>query len=179
MPALGHEAVEHVAKAPTCTEIGWNAYETCGREGCDYTTYEELPALGHSYEATTVAPSCTEKGYMAHVCHCGDAYVTDEIDALGHSYSDWVIVQEATATDCGVREKNCMVCKDKLTESIPATGEQNTLGGSETDSVESTTDYETDTDAAPASSCETVVNVGAIFAMLMLGVCVAIKKKKD
>ena len=116
---------------------------------------------------------------MTYVCHCGDAYVADEIDALGHSYSDWVIVQEATATDCGVREKTCVTCKDKITESIPATGEQNTLGGSETDSVESTTDHETVTDTAPASSCETVVNVGAILAMLTLGVYVAIKKKKE
>ena len=179
LPALGHDTIAHDAKAPTCTQIGWNAYETCGREGCDYTTYEELPALGHEYEATTIAPSCTEKGYMTYVCHCGDAYVADEIDALGHSYSDWVIVQEATATDCGVREKTCVTCKDKITESIPATGEQNTLGGSETDSVESTTDHETVTDTAPASSCETVVNVGAILAMLTLGVYVAIKKKKE
>lgn len=35
------------AKTPTCTEPGWNAYETCSR--CDYTTYTEINALGHSY----------------------------------------------------------------------------------------------------------------------------------
>ena len=46
--ALGHNKVTHAAKDPTCTEIGWNAYETCTR--CDYTTYETIPALGHNYD---------------------------------------------------------------------------------------------------------------------------------
>ena len=31
-----HALVQHAAKAPTCTEIGWNAYEACSR--CNYTT---------------------------------------------------------------------------------------------------------------------------------------------
>ena len=45
--ALGHDYVDHEAKAATCTEVGWNAYQTCSR--CAYTSYEELPALGHHY----------------------------------------------------------------------------------------------------------------------------------
>lgn len=40
--ALGHDLVHHEAKAPSCTEPGWNAYDTCSR--CEYTTYEEIPA---------------------------------------------------------------------------------------------------------------------------------------
>ncbi|MCF2622272.1 InlB B-repeat-containing protein [Collinsella tanakaei] len=46
-----HELVRHDAKAPTCTEPGWEAYVTC--EGCDYTTYVEIPAAGHTYEDGT------------------------------------------------------------------------------------------------------------------------------
>ncbi|MBQ8183412.1 MAG: hypothetical protein IJ025_05880 [Clostridia bacterium] len=42
-----HSIVENEAKAPTCTEIGWEAHQTCSVEGCSYSTYEELPALGH------------------------------------------------------------------------------------------------------------------------------------
>ena len=30
-----HDLVHHDAKAPSCTEIGWDAYDTCSR--CDYT----------------------------------------------------------------------------------------------------------------------------------------------
>ena len=43
--ALGHDLVQHEAKLPTYASIGWNAYEECVREGCDYTTYEEIPAM--------------------------------------------------------------------------------------------------------------------------------------
>ena len=46
--ALGHDLVKHSAKAPTCLEKGWRAYDTCSR--CDYTTYEELSPTGHNYE---------------------------------------------------------------------------------------------------------------------------------
>ena len=49
--ALGHDEVSHDAKAATCTEVGWNAHVTCSR--CDYTTYEEIEALGHSFGAAT------------------------------------------------------------------------------------------------------------------------------
>lgn len=44
LPALGHDIKTHEAQAPTCTEKGWNSYETCERESCEYTTYEEIPA---------------------------------------------------------------------------------------------------------------------------------------
>ena len=41
-----HDLVHHNEQAPTCTGIGWNAFDTCSR--CDYTTtYQELPALNH------------------------------------------------------------------------------------------------------------------------------------
>lgn len=43
-----HSSVHHDAKAPTCTEPGWEEYVTC--EGCAYTTYKEIPATGHTYE---------------------------------------------------------------------------------------------------------------------------------
>ena len=45
---VGHNIVSIDAKAPTCTEIGWEAYEYC--TACDYTTYEEIPALTHTDE---------------------------------------------------------------------------------------------------------------------------------
>lgn len=45
--ASDHDLIHHNAKAPTCTEIGWDAYDTCSR--CDYTTYVEKEATGHEY----------------------------------------------------------------------------------------------------------------------------------
>ena len=60
-----HDLVQHAAKAPTCTGIGWDAYETCSR--CDHTTYAELPALNHDLEQHEAqAPTCTEIGWDAY-----------------------------------------------------------------------------------------------------------------
>ena len=49
IPVLGHKLEHREAKTPTCTEIGWSAYDTCTR--CEYTTYEEIDALGHDWES--------------------------------------------------------------------------------------------------------------------------------
>ena len=87
-PALKHNLVRHVAKAPTCTEIGWDAYETCSR--CDYTTYTELPALNHDYQAVTVEPTCETDGYTVFTCsRCNDSYTADPTDQLGHQFGAW------------------------------------------------------------------------------------------
>ena len=83
-PALKHNLVQHAAKAPTCTEIGWDAYETCSR--CDYTTYAELPALNHDYQAVTVEPTCE----TVFTCsRCKDSYTADPTDQLGHQFGAW------------------------------------------------------------------------------------------
>ena len=83
-----HDLEQHAAKAPTCTEIGWDAYETCSR--CDYTTYAELPALNHDYQAVTVAPTCEADGYTVFTCsRCKDSYTADPTDQLGHQFGAW------------------------------------------------------------------------------------------
>ena len=59
-----HDLVHHDAKAPTCTEIGWDAYDACQREGCTYTTKVEIPALKHKLvHHDAKAPTCTETGW--------------------------------------------------------------------------------------------------------------------
>ena len=83
-----HNLVQHAAKAPTCTGIGWDAYETCSR--CDYTTYAELPALNHDYQAVTVEPTCETDGYTVFTCsRCKDSYTADSTDKLGHRFGAW------------------------------------------------------------------------------------------
>lgn len=83
-----HDLVHFRAKAPTCTGIGWNAYETCSR--CDYTTYTEQPALNHDYQAVTVEPTCEADGYTVFTCsRCKDSYTADPTDKLGHQFGAW------------------------------------------------------------------------------------------
>ena len=83
-----HDLVHLYAKAPTCTEIGWDAYDTCSR--CDYTTYVELPALNHDYQAVTVDPTCEADGYTVFTCsRCKDSYTANPTDKLGHQFGAW------------------------------------------------------------------------------------------
>ncbi len=67
----GHELVQYEGQLPTCTEIGWNAYEACSQ--CDYTTYEEIDALGHSYTfwTQTEKPTLYHDGVETIRCSCG------------------------------------------------------------------------------------------------------------
>lgn len=111
----GHDLVKHAAKAPTCTEIGWNAYEACSRFGCDYTTRKELPALNHDLEQHAAkAPTCTEIGWDAYeTCSRCDYTTYAELSALNHDYQ--VVTVEPTCETDGYTVFTCSRCKDSYT----------------------------------------------------------------
>lgn len=108
-----HDLVQHAAKAPTCTEIGWDAYKTCSR--CDYTTYAELPALNHDLvQHEAKAPTCTEIGWNAYeTCSRCDYTTYTELPALNHDYQA-VTVAPTCETD-GYTVFTCSRCKDSYT----------------------------------------------------------------
>ena len=66
---LGHDYVESGVDTYTCT-----------RCGSSYTTHT------HSYTATVVEPTCTERGYTLYECACGHSYQSNFTDALDHDY---------------------------------------------------------------------------------------------
>ena len=91
-----HDLVQHAAKAPTCTEKGWNAYETCSR--CDYTTYTELTALNHDLvQHEAQAATCTKPGWNAYdTCSRCDYTTYAELPALNHA----LVNHDAQAPTC-------------------------------------------------------------------------------
>ena len=93
-----HDMMHHDAKAPTCTEIGWDAYETCQREGCTYTTKVELPALKHKLvHHDAKAPTCTEIGWEEYdTCSRCDYTTKVELPALKHD----LVHHDAKAPTC-------------------------------------------------------------------------------
>ena len=107
-----HDLVHHDAKAPTCTEIGWDAYETCQREGCTYTTKVELPALKHKLvHHDAKAPTCTETGWDEYdTCSRCDYTTKVEIPAPGHDYTEKVV--KPTCEKVGYTLHTCKKCND-------------------------------------------------------------------
>ena len=93
-----HDLVHHDAKAPTCTEIGWNEYDACQREGCTYTTKVEIPALKHKLvHHDAKAPTCTETGWDEYdTCSRCDYTTKVEIPALKHD----LVHHDAKAPTC-------------------------------------------------------------------------------
>ena len=108
-----HDLVQHAAKAPTCTEKGWDAYDTCSR--CDHTTYTELPALNHDLvRHVAQAPTCTEKGWNAYeTCSRCDYTTRKELPALNHDYQ--AVTVEPTCEADGYTIFTCSRCKDSYT----------------------------------------------------------------
>ena len=93
-----HDLVHHDAKAPTCTEIGWDEYDACQREGCDYTTKVEIPALKHKLvHHDAKAPTCTETGWEEYdTCSRCDYTTKVELPALKHD----LVHHDAKAPTC-------------------------------------------------------------------------------
>ena len=93
-----HDLVHHDAKAPTCTEIGWNEYDACQREGCTYTTKVEIPALKHKLvHHDAKAPTCTEIGWEEYdTCSRCDYTTKVELLALKHD----LVHHDAKAPTC-------------------------------------------------------------------------------
>ena len=117
-----HALEQHAAKAPTCTEIGWDAYDTCSR--CDYTTYAELPALNHDLKQHAAkAPTCTEKGWDAYeACsRFGCDYTTrTELPALNHDLEQHE-AQAPTCTEIGWDAyETCSRCDYTTYAELPA-----------------------------------------------------------
>ena len=107
-----HDLVQHAAKAPTCTEIGWDTYDRCIR--CGYTTRKELPALNHDLvRHVAQAPTCTEKGWAYDTCSRCDHTTYAELPALNHDYQ--AVTVEPTCETDGYTIFTCSRCKDSYT----------------------------------------------------------------
>lgn len=113
IPALGHDMYELSARLePTCITAGHEASLKCSR--CDKVeTGEELPALGHNYESTVIAPGCESGGRTDHVCsRCKNTYSDEETAPTGHDMRMQSPAEEPTCTEDG-REavQKCSKCE--------------------------------------------------------------------
>ena len=115
----GHDLVQYAAKAPTCTEIGWDAYDRCIR--CGYTTRKELPAQHDLEQHAAKAPTCTEIGWNAYeTCSRCNHTTYTELPALNHD----LVQHEAKAPTCTEigwnAYKTCSRCDYTTYAELPA-----------------------------------------------------------
>ena len=121
--ALGHDIIIHEAKAPTCTEDGWDTFETCSR--CDLYTREIIQALGHTHGETVieneVPASCTKAGGWDDVVYCSECNseivrTWIETPAVGHDFdSVFTVDSDPTYEAAGVKSRHCTRC-DEVTD---------------------------------------------------------------
>ena len=95
-----HDLVHHDAKAPTCTEIGWDEYDACQREGRTYTTKVEIPALKHKLvHHDAKAPTCTEIGWNEYdACQREGCDYTTKVELLALKHD--LVHHDAKAPTC-------------------------------------------------------------------------------
>ncbi len=116
-PGHIHSYTEQVV-APTCTEKGYTVHTcTCGDSYRD----NETPKTDHQYRTQVILPTCTAQGYTLHTCACGDSYIDNVKAATGHDFGDWKVIEEATETQEGTKERICAGCGEKETAVIPKT----------------------------------------------------------
>lgn len=115
-----HDLAHLHAKAPTCTEKGWDAYDTCVR--CGYTTYRAIPALNHDLvNHDAKAPTCTEIGWDAYkTCSRCDYTTYAELPALKHNLVRHV-AKAPTCTEIGWDAyETCSRCDYTTYTELPA-----------------------------------------------------------
>ncbi len=113
-------------KEATCTESGYTGDEVCIDCGEIVKQGEVIPATGHKFDETVIAPTCTASGYDKFVCTvCGYEYHDHFTAPLGHGETELRDAREATCTEDGYTgDEVCTVCEEivKQGEVIPATG---------------------------------------------------------
>ena len=120
---LGHDLIHHEGRDATCLENGYKEYDTCTR--CDYSTYEEIPSLGHETSdwIIDIEPTCLNEGSKHKEClRCKETLETETISSLGHD----LIHHEgydATCLENGYKEYDtCTRCSYSTFEEIPSLG---------------------------------------------------------
>ena len=170
--ALGHTETIDAAIAPTCTDTGLTEGKHCSVCNEVLLAQEVVPATGHAYTAVVRDPTCTEKGYTAHTCHCGDVYVDSEVEALGHIPSDWIVDAEAQIGVEGSKHKECTTCGETL--------ETGTIEALLAETDEETEAESKQDDPKPSNSCSSNVNASVFFVVILAEISALffVKRKK-
>ncbi len=95
----------------------WSTYTAGNTKEYELSFYAKGEATDgehvHNHISSVHDATCTEAGYTAYTCRCGDTYKVDGEAAKGHSYSS--VVTAPTCTEAGYTTYTCE-CGDTYTE---------------------------------------------------------------
>lgn len=117
----GEPKQENVVPATCTTDGSYDEVIRCTEDNEIISTeHHVIPATGHKFVDTVVAPTCTAQGYTLHKCSvCGEETKDTYTDSLGHEYGEWVIDKPATEDAAGSKHRDCVRGDDTQTEVIP------------------------------------------------------------
>lgn len=117
----GEPKQENVVPATCTTDGSYDEVVRCTEDNEIISTeHHVIPATGHKFVDTVVAPTCTAQGYTLHKCSvCGEETKDTYTDSLGHEYGEWVIDKPATEDAAGSKHRDCVRGDDTQTEVIP------------------------------------------------------------
>ncbi|MBQ7296291.1 MAG: hypothetical protein IJW86_08915 [Clostridia bacterium] len=108
---LGHQwGAQNIAVEATCGKIGIMTRVCDDCLVCEHTI---IDALEHYYAVTTVAPTCTAKGYDEYVCQrdgCGHSYRDNYTNVKAHAFGAWETVYAAVCEVAGLEKRVCADC---------------------------------------------------------------------
>lgn len=117
----GEPKQENVVPATCTTDGSYDEVVRCTEDNEIISTeHHVIPATGHKFVDTVVAPTCTAQGYTLHKCSvCSEETKDTYTDALGHEYGEWVIDKPATEDTEGSKHRDCIRGDDTQTAVIP------------------------------------------------------------
>lgn len=117
----GEPKQENLVPATCTTDGSYDEVVRCTEDNEIISTkHHVIPATGHKFVDTVVAPTCTAQGYTLHKCSvCGEETKDTYTDALGHEYGEWVIDTPATEDTEGSKHRDCIRGDDTQTAVIP------------------------------------------------------------
>lgn len=117
----GEPKQENLVPATCTTDGSYDEVVRCTEDNEIISTeHHVIPATGHKFVDTVVAPTCTAQGYTLHKCSvCGEETKDTYTDALGHEYGEWVIDTPATENTEGSKHRDCIRGDDTQTAVIP------------------------------------------------------------
>lgn len=122
---VGHQLAYFDGLQPTCEEAGYEAYEACIL--CDYSTYQEIPANGHSLSSwqTIIEATCYEDGLKSQGCYNCNYYKEEVIVSPGHDLTQYEKLEATCLTNGHEAYEACRNCTYTTYKEIIATGHKN------------------------------------------------------